>query len=122
MNNLHETWLAAFQKHSIYGHKRFKILPDIAGHLRLKDHELFDIVDKSTFKKLEPHRLPVFMGGYMGVGPGVSLLNTTIDHEVAVIARSPLSGAVAGMRIWQVKAGDPSFTMTEERKGVFFSN
>jgi hypothetical protein len=115
-------WVQKFKEHPKYQGKRLKVLPKFDRYLELVNVEGVDVVDKATFGKYEPDRLPLFKGTSLGIMPGIRSIDFDADKEIAIVGKSPFSGKIFGMTIYQVKAEDQRIRIVEERMRAYFSN
>jgi hypothetical protein len=113
-------WLAAFQKDDANRNKRFKILNCGYPNFVL-DTIHYDIVEVEEFNFIEDKRLPLFIGTQFGIVPKIENLHNFFngEKEIAILGKSVLSGAVAGLSICKIESSDTSFSNKEL---VFYAN
>ena len=120
--NTHTTyWIKHFQQNREYGHLRFnKLNKGFSGYPPFDfDDSLIDEVDLDTYIKKEETRIPLFIGTPMGLYPLLYEIPNFLseDRLVAIHGKSLLTGLVAGLGIYQVKAGSH-----KRVKLIFFNN
>ncbi len=89
-----------FQESDLVHLYRFEILKKI-DQLPIPD-ELYDLVDEVTFKKIEPNRIPLFLGSSFGLYPNIKELFTDKKQRlIAIYSKSLLSGLVYGLVFYE---------------------
>ncbi len=85
------------------------------------DWKHLDTVSLDVFIRNEPDRLPLFIGSQFGVNPRINEIPGFFNgaKEIAILAKSLLSGAVAGVSIYRISEGDTEFTYN---KVCYFPN
>lgn len=116
-------WIKHFKQNPEFGHLRFKKLyKGFSGYPPFEIEEsLIDEVDIDTFIRLEETRIPLFIGTQMGIYPQLYKIPNflTEDKIIAILGKSLMSGHVAGLRIYQIKAGSHEH---ERKELIFFNN
>jgi hypothetical protein len=119
---LSKLWIQHFLAHPEYGNKRFKRHDGNYPPFHI-DPELIDTVTFEEFAKIEEDRIPLFIGSQFGVAPGISrpeFFNR--EKIIAVLAKSLLSGSVAGLMIYRISASEKRFVPREDNKLIYFRN
>jgi hypothetical protein len=116
-------WIKHFKQNPEYGHLRFKKLDKgFSGYPPFEFEEtLLNVVDLGTFIKKEENRIPLFIGIPMGLFPRLYEISNFLseDKTVAILGKSLLTGHVAGLGIYQIKAGSHEH---EREELIFFNN
>lgn len=104
-------WIKRFAENPSNQGKRFKRLATGYPPFDI-DKTLVDVVGLDEFVKIEPHRLPLFIGSQFGINPKIHELPQFFNGEkpVAILGKSMLSGAVGGLSIYLIQHGESSFT------------
>jgi len=108
--NVKLNWLKSFQASSKFGNMTFKCL-DVNFPLFEKKDEFFTKVDLATFNKIEEDRIPFFIGTQFGIYPNINKLEGFFNgrKQVALLAKSLLSGLVHGLIIYEQLEGEEVF-------------
>ena len=116
-------WVARFLSDKNFGHMRFKRL-NVGYPMFDFDDELIDTVELDKFIKVEKNRLPLFIGSQFGIHPKMVNIPgfASEDRIIAVLAKSLLSGCVAGLSIYRVVKGDIDISGAQSRKIIMFRN
>lgn len=108
MNDHISYWLNSFKANPEFGKYRFKKLEKgFNGYPAFAfDDSILDIVDLETFIKVEKDRIPLFIGTQFGRYPWFYDFQDFYNEDkiIAVLGKSLLSGHVAGLTLYSVKA------------------
>jgi hypothetical protein len=120
-------WIARFKKSEKLGHLRFKKLRSgFRGYPPFDiDESLIEDVDLEEFLNSEEDKIPFFVGTQFGVTPDMDSIPGfyDVDRKIAILAKSALSGNVAGLRIYFIPKGsrfnDRHYSFYNELLGDF---
>jgi hypothetical protein len=103
-------WIQGFKKSRRHGHKRFKRLETGYPPFEINE-ELIDIVSLEDFIRIEKDRLPLFIGSQFGINPRINEIPGFFNgrKQIAILAKSLLSGSVSGLTLYQIKRRHKEF-------------
>jgi hypothetical protein len=107
-------WIAKLKADPEYSKKRFKIPPGNGWpyHL-LFDPEMVDVVSYEEYVLIEEDRIALGLGCQFGIHPRIISDENSVFYNgeklVALLSKSVLSGAVAGLYIYKIEKDDKKF-------------
>jgi hypothetical protein len=109
-NSVTINWITKFKSNALFGQKRFKRLEKGYPPFEI-DEDLIDFVDHEEFNRIEEHRIPLFIGSQFGITPRINDIPEFFNgkKQVAILAKSLLSGTVSGLTIYQIEADEKQF-------------
>jgi len=116
-------WIDKFLKDSAYRRNRFKILHSGYPQFELTE-SLADEVGVDEFSLIEKNRIPLFIGTQFGIFPRVNEMPHFFNGKkiIAVLGKSLLSGAVAGLSIYLIRETEKEFLAENISKIAYFKN
>ena len=121
-------WTIHYQNDPEFSHIRFKRIQGSAQNFDFVDGWI-DLVTPEEFFTPEPNRLPLFLGTQFGISPHLNKHKEFLTGHlrVAIIAKSQLSGNVAGLFIEDVdlvqsEPEKPYYYWKRVQKVRYFSN
>jgi hypothetical protein len=110
-----------FRGHPRYGKKRFKCLEKGYPMFALTN-DLFDYVSEEEFYAVEEDRIALFVTA-MAVHPSKHyqlMLQSSQEREIAILSKSPFSGAVSSLKIYRVGQVSADKDINSQREQVHF--
>lgn len=104
-------WIKHYKNDNQFGKMRFKVRKKFSKDLIRIDWEMVDFVEDDEFVKIEPNRLPLFIGSQFGITPRIEKLDGFFNGNkfIAILAKSQLSGHVDGLLIYLILETDKEF-------------
>ncbi|WP_420378778.1 hypothetical protein [Gilvibacter sp.] len=116
-HNKKTKWIERFKEDNDYRHLRFKQLDmGYGGYPPYElDSDLIDITTLEVFRYIERDRIPLFVGSQSGIYPKIDTIPGFFNGEkiIGVLAKSLLSGNIAGLTLYRISAKDKEFTYKE---------